>query len=169
MDEKEVRRQVSRGLRNYGYHPLTQDGATRIKFDVGRPDSIVIHPLDRSVVVEYKVLYLEREKSFAFNGVNTGQRNWQERWYSDSGLGYIGLGIIDRPKRYQKLIDFFLIDWQYWMITEERCKEAGSSSIPYIWHNRARVDLEITSEFKAFRMYKSDGKWTLPPYHSAIP
>ena len=174
MNEAYVRQQVNRSLGEYGYYYLTQTVAKGSPFS-GGPDAILLHPTRVSAVVEYKVLKLEQRKSFAFNEINPRQRKWQDRWMKLDGKGYIGLGIIAKREKTEGLIAMYLVDWFHWLAIENRVTPI-QESIPYIYSKGMRkalqignVTYDIASQFWGFRMYKSDGKWKLPPHHSAIP
>ncbi|KKN00921.1 hypothetical protein LCGC14_1133040 [marine sediment metagenome] len=174
MNEADVRRQVNRSLGEYGYYYLTQTVAKGSPFS-GRPDAILLHPTRVSAVVEYKVLKLEHNKSFAFNEINPKQRKWQDRWLNLDGKGYIGLGIIDKTGKVDSLLTVYLVDWYRWLEVEKAVTPI-QASIPHLYGKGMKkalrvesITYDIASQFMQSRMYKSDGKWTLPPYHSAIP
>ena len=174
MNEAYVRQQVNRSLGEYGYYYLTQTVAKGSPFS-GRPDAILLHPTLVSAVVEYKTLKLEQKLSFSFNEINSKQRRWQDRWMKLNGKGYIGLGIIGKRGKNDDLTAVYLIDWAHWMIVENIVIPI-QESIPHIHGKGMRkalqtdsITYDIASMFSRFRMYKSDGKWRLPPYHSAIP
>ena len=174
MNEVYVRQQVNRSLGEYGYYYLTQTVAKGSPFS-GRPDAILLHPTKVSAVVEYKVLKLEQSKSFSFKEINSKQRKWQDRWMKLDGKGYIGLGIIYRREKTEGLEAVYLVDWYNWIEVESAVIPI-QESIPYLYSKGMRkalqtdsITYDIASQFEKFRMYKSDGKWKLPPYHSAIP
>jgi len=175
MNEAYIRQTINRDLREYGYWPITNTDASRcsrcgglVKPEIGRPDTLVLHPTDSCFVVEYKIL---KTRALPFSEIRDDQRKWLNRWLDDGGTGYIGIAVVGKPKKYHRWLDMFLVDWEYWLEVEEECILAGSKSIPYTWHNRARVpeQLDMAHKFKAFRMHKADGKWRLPLNHTAIP
>ena len=174
MNEAYVRQQINRSLGEYGYYYLTQTVAKGSPFS-GRPDAILLHPTRVSAVVEYKTLKLEQRKSFPFNEINPKQRKWQDRWMKLDGKGYIGLGIIDKTGKVDSLLTAYLVDWYYWLEVENAVTPI-QESIPYLYSKGMRkalqtdsVTYDIASQFDKFRMYRLDGKWRLPPFHSAIP
>jgi len=176
MNEAYIRQWVNNGIKSeYGYWAITGTDATKCrkcgtlyKPESGLPDTLLIHPTSGCAVVEYKLL---KSKSFSFKEIRESQREWLSNWLSDGGRGYIGLAVVEKVKKNYNWLAMYMIDWEYWLPVEQECIDNGSVSIPHVWHSRAKVpeQLEIESKFKAFRMHRYEGKWRLPPYHSAIP
>ncbi len=179
MNEAYVRQWVNNGIKKeHGYWAITGTDATKCsrcgnlyKPEAGLPDTLMLHPLKDCFIIEYKVA---KKKSFPFKKIGDEQRRWLGDWLEDGGRGYLGLAIIQPPKekgQNDKWLAMYMIDWEYWLPVEQECRKYNSLSIPYVWHNRARVpeQLEIASKFRQFKMHRMEGLWRLPPYHSAIP
>jgi hypothetical protein len=178
VNEAYIRKTLNHDLKEYGYWNLTGPDAMKCnkcgnlyRPPGGLPDSPLLHPVGRSIFVEYKVL---KGISFSFDRIDEKQAKWMDDWSADSGLGYLGMAVVkapDKDNKYHVWLEMYMIDWEYWSAVEDECRQHGSLSIPYTWHNRARVpeQLDIAHKFSAFRMYRSKGQWKLPPHHTAIP
>jgi len=135
MNESDVRRKIYRHYRHLGYWPITQTDAVKCACGrmfypkKGRPDILLMHPKDRSMVCEVKALRAG-STSFSFDEIDESQRKWLDRWEEDGGIGLIGFGIIRQHGKRQLLDNLYLIPWFQWKNIEEIVKPI-QSSIPY--------------------------------------
>lgn len=174
MDETNVRRRIGRSLRRLGYLDITNTDAVKCGHcghlyypEKGRPDTLVLHPTGRSVVVEVKAL--KNINCFPMDRVTPEQRDWlSNRWMALGGLGYIGLGIIKTHGQQERLDDLYLIEWSAWLELESRL-EGLLKCVP--WDSqRSKVkavreqQLGVKTAFARFRCTPISAKlWEFPP------
>ncbi|NIV32718.1 MAG: hypothetical protein GWN58_25720 [Anaerolineae bacterium] len=179
MNEADVRRKVYRLLRELGYWPITQTDATvcpkcgtRSIPPIGRPDILVLHPTQRSVVVEVKSLR-RTETSFPFKRVTPEQRQWLDRWEEAGGLGYLAVGVL-RPHKTKTYLDhLYLVDWTAWKEAEGLVSPIQGSIPLEAGKGTRRVlqekHLDILNLLRHWALHSEDGRWQLPKGHSAWP
>ena len=135
MNEVAVRQAVFRAARGAGYWPITQTDASvcercgnLLRPPIGRPDILLLHPINGSAVVEVKTVR-PTETAFAFANIDDGQRRWLSRWSEDGGIGYIALGAIRQHGQRQMLEHLWLVPWERWLMLE-KAVEPVQSSVP---------------------------------------
>jgi hypothetical protein len=168
--EADVRRQLFRFIRvDLDEEPITQTDATRcprcgalVKPPIGRPD-ILVSP---AFVVEVKTLRAG-ETSFPFDRVEPEQRRWLS-WFLDerNKPAFLGLGIIRKHGKIERLDHLYLIPWDKFLEVERKVCE-HQSSIPLEagpGYKRELQDsgLDILTQFKSFELTRRKGKWHLP-------
>jgi hypothetical protein len=174
MEEAQVRQQLYRTLRDYGYWPLRGRDAsicpqchTKIVPPIGRPDIIVLAPRGIGRVVEVKAVNMLKDKSFSFSSITPEQRKWLSTYALDGGLGYLAIGAINvRPMR------LWVIDWDKWMDIEESVSDI-QMSIPVTLDGkfkREMVDNNLSLELvaKSYELDRVKTSWRFPRTHSMV-
>ena len=142
---------------------------------IGRPDILVLNPVDASLVVEVKVFDKPRGSwaaaSFDTNNITPEQRNWLDMWLDDYGKGYLALGTIHgRPNSSKEPRYLWLIPWHVYYLLEKQVIEAGVSTIPLVEVKGMRVALReaglwATKMFDPYALVWDNGMWHLPRTH----
>jgi hypothetical protein len=183
MKESDIRTHVTNALEKYDYKHITQQDTSICKFcgkswypEGGRPDVTYTHPYSFSIFVEYKMLKLTVAKSLAFTLVSDVQTDWLNDWAGrHNGLGYVGVGVVDKVGIRERALDIFLVDWQGWLDTKELVTP-HQLSIPYAFSKGMRkaliqdgIHYDMITLWKQYRLDKAEQGYTLPAGHSAIP
>jgi hypothetical protein len=169
MDEKAIRQEAYH-LAHHELHcyPITQTDAAicprchaKIKPPIGRPDIMVLNPWGPSYVIEMKAI---RGGSFAFSQLEEQQRKWLTNWMEYGGLGYLGVGTLERPRR------FWLIDWDAWLRIEDLMGEV-QKSLPVVagkGYNRILQDngWDFDHLCEPYELIRITGGWELQDEHS---
>ena len=168
MEESDVRHDIYIALQKYGYWPVHGRDViicprcnNRLYPKLGRPDLLILDPLDCTKVCEVKAIYLDRELSFAFSKIEPEQRRWLDAWVSVHGEAYLGIGTIE-PKR-----SIWVIPWEDYRVTEDRLIAEGYTNIPVSLQNYKKINktvpnTSIALEFDGYEMYRDkapDGKY----------
>jgi len=172
MEEANIQRKIYRLLGSMGYVCIPQTDAFKCsrcgeitRPPKGRPDLPVLHPTSRSIVVEVKVLRAEN-RSFSFSKITDEQRAWLDFWEGIQGIGFIGLGIIQRHGKLDYLEHLYLIPWNRWKEMEERIApyqlsiplEAGKGFKTELQEQQ----LDILHIFTPYEIKREDASWLLP-------
>ena len=169
MDETYIRQEAFR-LAEHGLQtwPITQTDTnicpkchTKIRPKAGRPDILILNPWGRSYVIEMKAI---RGGAFAFKQVEEQQRKWLTNWLAAGGLGYLGFGTMEKPRR------FWIVDWESWLRIEELVMEV-QDSIPVVagkGYKRLLQDngWDVHNLCRPWELQRITGGWTLPEGHS---
>ena len=177
MKEADVRLKVNHALRALGYWPIAQTDAVKCGKcgnlfypKKGRPDLLCPHPTAVGIVVEVKTLR-PNETSFSFSEIDESQRKWLDRWLDDGGRGYIALGIIRQHGKVQRLDHLYLVDWVVWLRMEGLIRTVQNSVPLSVDRCRSKAlrerGLVITRLLSCEEMWRQDGIWHLPSFHSA--
>lgn len=170
MQEKKVRQEVYRLLRNLGYWPVRgrdtivcKQCGSRMHPPIGRPDILVLAPLGKNSVVEVKVVNAEREKAFALDKIRPEQRAWMNAWDEDGGKGYLAIGTVNvRPRR------LWVVPWSRWRYVEDVTTAMHRKSIPVDLETYSRLPdsvLDIAETLEDYEMEWIEGQWWLPEEH----
>lgn len=169
MDETVIRQETFRlANRQLETWPITQTDLVicprckaKVKPPKGRPDILVLNPWGRSFVIELKAV---RGGAFQFSQLEDKQRQWLTRWLEAGGLGYLGLGTMETPRR------FWLVDWESWLQVEDLVSEV-QQSIPVVagkGYNRILQDngWDMDRLLQPFELKRIPYGWQLPENHS---
>jgi hypothetical protein len=138
---------------------------TKIVPSRGRPDIFVLNPTAPTYVCEVKVL-LAGETSLPFNKVTEKQRLWLDRWANDGGRGFIGLGVIRKHGKVDRLEHLYLIPWEAWLRAESLIRPFQASipleAGPGYSRELQEAGMDILHLFQRFEMIRESGHWQLP-------
>ena len=177
MIERDVRDKINQLFRQLNFNADTPPDAmicpcgTKLRPSIGQPDVTMMHPTGRSCYVEVKVV-LSGEKRFSFASITTEQRGKLAAWMNKGGMGYLGLGIIIRPKRNDRLEYLYLVEWSAWLEMEATLRQY-QSSIPVKASKGYRRELQaqkldivtLLSDWQV--SYIRGSGWQLPMTHPA--
>jgi len=152
MNETQLRTEIQHLVDSLGFwhfHP-PDTGPT----ESARPDIFCLNPRGVTVVIEVKRIEPKAkiEPWFDPANISDGQRQWLDNWYFKMGMGFLGIGTIEAPRR------LWIIPWQSWVEMETRLCEKDLNF---------RINLsDLSPEFELARI---TGGWQLPNFHPLLP
>lgn len=177
MKEIDVRSKLNQLFRQLNYNADTPPDTMvcpcgmKLRPSIGQPDVTMMSPTGRSCYVEVKVV-LSSEKRFGFASITTEQRGKLTAWMERGGMGYLGLGIITRPKRNDKLERLYLVEWSAWLEMETKLRQYQSSIPVVAGKGFSKVlqaqKLDIVTLLSDWQVsYVRGSGWQLPLTHPA--
>lgn len=152
MNEEHIRVEIQHLVNSLGFwhHHPADTGPT----ESARPDIFCLNPRGVTVVIEVKRIEpkVKIEPWFDPANISDGQRQWLDNWYFKLGLGFIGIGTIEAPRR------LWIIPWQAWVEMEVKLCEKDT----FFRINLSNLDEE-------FELERIAGGWKLPLYHPLLP
>jgi hypothetical protein len=173
MKEAQVDSKITRFLwRQLGLWPIPSMDAvicykckTKIVPSRGRPDILILNPTGRSYVCEAKAV-LSGQTSFSMDDITAKQREWLQRWADDGGIGFIGLGVIRKHGKVDKLDHLYLIPWPKWLEAESLVRPHQASiplkAGPGFRKTLQEEQLDILHLFADYELVREGGCWHLP-------
>jgi len=177
VKEIDVRSKLNQLFRQLNYNADTPPDAMvcpcgmKLRPSIGQPDVTMMSPTGRSCYVEVKVV-LAGKRAFSFASITDEQRGKLTAWMERGGAGYLGLGIITRPRRNDKLELLYLVEWSAWLEVEAKLRKYVAS-IPVVAGKGYRrklqeQKLDIVTLLSDWQVsYVRGSGWQLPMTHPA--